>query len=174
MKLKKGYIQVYTGNGKGKTTAAIGLAIRAAGAGLKVYIGQFIKKGPYSELKALKRHKKNIKIEQFGRGCFIKGVPKKRDCELAEHGLKAVNDVLSGGKFDVVILDEINIALHLKLLSQMDLIKLIAEKPKHIELVFTGRYVPKSIAMLADLITEMREIKHYFRRETRARQGIEK
>lgn len=173
MKLKKGYIQVYTGGGKGKTTAALGLALRAAGAGLKVYIGQFIKSGRYSEIEALKKLKRNIKVEQFGRGCLIKKRPMALDITLAERGINIIKDVISKGKYDVVILDEINIALYFKLIALKDIIKILKNKPKNMEIILTGRKAPKEILNLADLVTQMREIRHYYTRKVKARRGIE-
>ena len=168
-----GKIQVYTGHGKGKTTAAFGLALRAAGAGLKVYIGQFIK-GPayYSENKALRKIK-NIKVEQFGRGCFVKGTVKKKDKELARKGLEKVRKVISQGKYQLVILDEINVALKFGLLDLDEVVKLIKTKPGGLELVLTGRYAPAKILKLADMVTEMKEVKHYYKKGVPARRGIE-
>lgn len=167
-----GKIQVYTGRGKGKTTAALGLALRAAGAGLRVYIGQFIKGRSYSENKALQKIK-NIKMEQFGRGCFIKGQPKKKDKELVRKGLEKVKRVMAQGKYDMVILDEINVALKFGLLDLDEVVKLIENKPGGIEMVLTGRYAPAKILKLADLVTEMKEVKHYYKKGVPARKGIE-
>ncbi|MDP3142849.1 MAG: cob(I)yrinic acid a,c-diamide adenosyltransferase, partial [Candidatus Omnitrophota bacterium] len=135
-------IQIYTGNGKGKTTAAIGLAIRAAGAGMKVYIGQFIKKGCYNEIKVLKKIK-NIELEQYGRGCFIKSAAAPKDIQLAAAGLEKVKKAISSRKYALVILDEINICLKLKLIPLNAVIDLIKTTPKKIELVLTGRGAPK-------------------------------
>lgn len=172
MKLKKGLVQIYTGSGKGKTTAALGLALRAAGAGLNVYILQFIKGKPYSELAALKNIK-NIKIEQCGRGCFIKNKPQKADIEAAVKGvLKAETNILSG-IYDVVILDEANIALNLGLISVKDIRDMIRNKPHNVELVLTGRSCPRALLKEADLVTEMREIKHPYAKGITARRGIE-
>jgi cob(I)alamin adenosyltransferase len=165
-------IQVYTGNGKGKTTAALGLAIRAAGAGKHVFIGQFIKGRSYSELKSLKKFN-NISIEQFGRGCFIKGRPGSKDRELACAGLRKIMDIVKKRKFELIILDEINIALDLKLLECRELLKLIKNTPKKTELVLTGRNAPAEIIKIADLVSEIKEVKHYFRKGLKARRGIE-
>jgi len=165
-------IQVYTGNGKGKTTAAFGQAIRAVGAGLKVFIGQFIKGKDYSELNALKKIK-NIKIEQFGRSCFIKREPKKKDLELARNGLERVRKIISMGIYDMVILDEINVALKLGLLKLKDVVSLIKNTTKKTELVLTGRYAHPKILKIADLVSEVREIKHYYKKGIKARKGIE-
>jgi len=165
-------IQVYTGDGKGKTTAALGLALRACGAGLKVYIGQFIKGRTYNELKALKKFRANLTVEQFGRGCFIK-TPSPVDKELAQRGLKKINQIISERRFDLVILDEINIALELKLFEVQDILELIEKKPEETELVLTGRNAPAEIIDRADLVSEIREIKHYFKKGIKARRGIE-
>ena len=165
-------IQIYTGNGKGKTTASLGLALRASGAGLKVYIGQFVKGKNYSELKALKKIK-HIKVEQFGRGCFIKKSPNLRDIVLAKNGLTRVKKIISRRTFNVVILDEINIALKLGLLELNDIISLLKKAPRNLELVLTGRYAHRKIIKLADLVSEIKEIKHYFKRGIAARKGIE-
>lgn len=165
-------IQVYTGNGKGKTTAAFGLALRASGAGLKVYIGQFVKGKCYSEIKALKKIK-NIRIEQFGRRCFIKKTPDKIDFELALAGLKRAGEIIHKKKYRLVILDEINIAVKLKLIPLDGLLKLINNTPKNKELVLTGRYAHPKVIKLADLVSEIKEVKHYFKQGIKARLGIE-
>ncbi len=165
-------IQIYTGNGKGKTTAALGLALRAAGAGLKVYIGQFIKGKDYSELCSLKKIK-NIKIEQFGRGCFIRGKPSQKDIELAQSGLAKIKRIISRKIYGVVILDEVNVALYLKLLKLKELVGLLKKVPAKTELILTGRYAHPQIMKLADLVTEFKEKKHYFKKGVKARKGIE-
>jgi cob(I)alamin adenosyltransferase len=165
-------IQVYTGNGKGKTTAALGLALRAAGAGLKVYMAQFLKGNCYSELKALKKFK-NIRVEQFGKGCFIKKISTKRDIALAKKGLEKLKKIIFQRIYDVVILDEINIALHLKLLRLEEVAELIKNIPKQIELVLTGRYAHPRILEIADLVSRIKEVKHYFKKGLKARKGIE-
>ena len=172
MKLKKGLVQIYTGNGKGKTTAALGLALRAAGAGLKVYIGQFIKSKAYSEIKTLKKIK-NIKVEQYGKGCFIKKRPKKIDIEYAQKGLSKAEKNIVSGKYDVVILDEANIALDLGLIQIKDVFNLIKHKPVSVELVLTGRYCPRKLLKYAALVTEMKDIKHPYKKSVKARLGIE-
>lgn len=165
-------IQVYTGNGKGKTTACLGLAIRAAGAGLKVFICQFVKGRYYSEIKALRKIK-NIRIAQFGRRCFIKDKPGTKDVILANKGLKAVKEALLQNKYDLIILDEINIALKLKLIRLKELIATIREAPKNTEIVLTGRYALPAIIRMADLVSEIKEIKHYYKRGIKSRRGIE-
>ena len=170
----RGYIQVYTGNGKGKTTAALGLALRAAGAGLKVYIAQFLKKGDYSEIKALERFSGLITIEQFGSGKFIKGKPSPEDIAAAARGLEKIRTVLSSGSFQVVILEEANVGAMCGLFPVAELLDLISIKPDDVELVLTGRGAAAEIIEIADLVTEMKEIKHYYSKGVKARVGIEK
>ena len=170
----KGYIHVYTGDGKGKTTAALGLAIRAVGAGLKVYIAQFLKHGDYSEIKGLDRFSDTITVEQFGRGRFIKGRPSKEDVAAARQGLKKVKTILAAGKYSVVILDEANVAVSLNLFSENELLEILDHRPDNVEIIITGRGAAAGIIEAADLVTEMKEIKHYFKKGVKARIGIEK
>lgn len=170
----KGYIQVYTGNGKGKTTAALGLAIRAAGAGLKVFIAQFIKMGEYSEIKALKRFKDLITVEQFGTGRFIKGKPSASDIEAARKGVEKIKAAFMSGQYNLIIMEEANVAAKLGLLSVGDILKIMDAKPKDVEFVITGRGADSRIIEKADLVTEMKEVKHYFQKGIKARIGIEK
>lgn len=170
----KGYVQVYTGHGKGKTTAALGLAVRAAGARLKVFIAQFIKSGDYSEIKSLQRFSDFITVEQFGRGCLLRRRPAASDIELARNGLERIKSLFSSGEYHLFILDEANIAVKYELFSAQDILDLIALKPKNAELVITGRDASPLIIEKADLVTEMREVKHYFQKGVQARTGIEK
>ena len=172
--LKKGYVQVYTGNGKGKTTAAIGLAVRAAGAGLRVFFAQFIKGMLYSEIEALERFSELITVRQYGRGCFIDKNPEQEDIEAAHHGLEDIEMVMKFEDYDVIILDEANVAVQCNLITADELLGLINEKPFGTELVITGRYARKEILAVADLVTEMKEIKHYYKNGIQARTGIEK
>jgi len=169
----QGYVQVYTGDGKGKTTAALGLALRSAGAGLKVFIGQFIKSATYSEIKALERFSDLITIEQFGRGCFIRGNPCQADIDVARQALDAIGMALRSGDYDVVIADEANVAFGCKLVSEADLIALIDARPAHVELVLTGRNAPRAVIERADLVTEMKSVRHYYEKGVMARKGIE-
>jgi cob(I)alamin adenosyltransferase len=173
-KLETGLVQVYTGNGKGKTSAAFGLSLRAAGRGLKVYVIQFIKGGfDYGELYVLDKLP-NIKLKAFGRGRFItEKPPQKKDVKLAEEALTFAEEVVENGEYDIVILDEINVALNLRLITLERVLKLIKNKPKHVEIVLTGRYAAPEIIEIADLVTEMREIKHPFNKGYQARKGIE-
>ncbi len=170
----RGYVHVYTGNGKGKTTAALGLALRAAGAGLNVYIAQFIKHGEYSEIKALNRLSDKITIEQFGRGRFIKGRPSEEDLVAARRGLNQIKKILKAGKHAVVILDEASVAVSLNLFSENELLEIIDRRPDNVEIIITGREAGPRIIEAADLVTEMKEIKHYFKSGVEARVGIEK
>ena len=170
----KGYVQVYTGDGKGKTTAALGLAIRAAGAGFKVYIAQFLKKGDTSEIKALERFSDLITVEQFGLGRFVRGKPEAEDIEAARNGLENIQKILFSGKHQMVILDEANVGADCGLISIDDLIVLIDQKPAHVELILTGRGAAPQIIERADLVSEVKALKHYFNNGVKARVGIEK
>lgn len=167
-----GYIHLYTGNGKGKTTAALGLALRAAGAGKKVFIAQFVKGMHYSELDALKRFPE-IEIRQYGLDCFIVNQPTEDDIKAAVRGLEEVTEIITGNRADIVILDEVCIALYYNLFPSEKIISLIKEKPEGMEIVLTGRYAPDELIELADLVTEMKEVKHYYTRGIEARKGIE-
>ena len=170
-----GQFQVYTGDGKGKTTAALGLALRAVGAGLRVYIGQFMKAEPTSEHAAL-RALAGVTVEQFGsgKGLLINREADGDDMACACEGLLRVRAALTGG-YDVVIADEINCAMVCGLLTEADLLALISARPDGVELVFTGRGASEAILARADLATEMRPIRHYFRdKGLPARVGIEK
>ena len=170
----KGYIQVYTGNGKGKTTAAFGLALRAAGAGLKVYIAQFVKGMKYSEINALVKLDEFITLKQYGRGCFIHRKPDKEDIQIAQEGIREVREIMDSGKYQMIILDEANIATYYNLFSVDDLLDFIRAKPEDVELVITGRMADPRIIEEADLVTEMKELKHYYQNGVQARNGIEK
>lgn len=170
----KGYIQVYTGNGKGKTTAAMGLAIRAAGAGLRVYIAQFVKGMKYSEHDTLGRLSDSITVKQYGRSCFIYRDPEEKDIQAAQEGLKELKKIMSSGEYQVIILDEANIATHFNLFSVEDLLDFMRAKPEDVELVITGRMADPRVIEEADLVTEMKEIKHYYQKGIQARAGIEK
>ncbi|MCX7914107.1 MAG: cob(I)yrinic acid a,c-diamide adenosyltransferase [Thermodesulfovibrionales bacterium] len=170
---RKGYIQVYTGDSKGKTTAALGLALRAAGAGHRTFIAQFIKKGKSSEHKALERFKDLIEVRQYGTGFIRTEQQLIAASRAAVRGLEAVKEIFKTGNFDVVILDEINVALFKKLIPLEEVLSLIDMKPKHVELVLTGRYAPEEIIEKADLVTEMKEVKHYYSSGVKARKGIE-
>jgi len=168
----KGYIHLYTGNGKGKTTAALGLALRAAGAGLQVFIAQFVKGMHYSELESLGRIPE-INIRQYGLDCFIVNEPTEKDIQAACKGLEEVTDIIRHHRAGVVILDEVCIALHYQLFGLEEIISLLKTKPEDMEIVMTGRYAPVELYEYADLITEMKEVKHYYNKGIDARKGIE-
>ena len=172
--MRNGYVQVYTGHGKGKTPAALGLAVRAAGAGFTVFIAQFIKSRKCSEHKALERFADHITIKQYGKGFLMGKKPGAADTRAARKGYEAVVEALQERQFDVVILDEANVAVHYGLLSAEDLLDLIARRPKDVELVITGRHADPRVMDAADLVTEMREIRHYHKQGVQARRGIEK
>jgi cob(I)alamin adenosyltransferase len=169
----KGYIQVYTGNGKGKTTSAIGLSVRAVGAGKKVFFAQFVKGQVYSEVKAILQYLPNITIKQYGLDCFIYQKPKQEDIEAAREGFEEVSEIILSGKYDVVVLDEASIAIYYQLFSVEELIELLKRKPEQTEIIITGRYAPTELIEFADLVTEMKEIKHYYTQGIQARIGIE-
>ncbi len=170
----KGYIQVYTGSGKGKTTAALGLALRAAGAGFRVYIAQFVKGMKYSELDILPRLSDYITLKQYGRDCFIERDPTNEDIQAAQEGLKEVKEIMCSGAYQMIILDEANIATYFNLFSVDDLLDFMRAKPEGVELVITGRKADTRVIEAADLVTEMKEIKHYYQKGIEARAGIEK
>jgi cob(I)alamin adenosyltransferase len=171
--MEKGFVQIYTGEGKGKTTAALGLCLRAAGRGLKVFIAQFAKGMFYGELKALEQFSPQITLRQYGRRCFIEGQPTEEDRRLAREGWKEIRAVLERGEYDLLVLDEIGIALHYELISLNEVEELVEGKPTGVELVLTGRKIPEGLFDKADLVTEMREIKHYYNTGVNARKGIE-
>jgi cob(I)alamin adenosyltransferase len=172
----RGYIQVYTGNGKGKTTAALGLALRAAGHGLKTYFGQFLKGQEYGELRFLREISPLITFEQFGRRGFIHvdRNPDEEDFQRARGGLEKCRAALLSGTYHLVVLDEVNVAVHFKLLGEKDILDFLDQKPETVEVVLTGRYAPQSFLDRADLATEMTCLKHYYDRGVRARDGIER
>lgn len=178
--MDQGYIQVYTGDGKGKTTAAFGLAVRALCAGKSVYVGQFVKSMKYHETRIEEFFSMagesfgRIRIEQLGRGCFIDKNPEAVDIEMAHEGLRRCADYMRSGKYDVVILDELCIALHFGLLRLDDVLGVLAQRNPHTEVVITGRKAPQGLIDVADLVTEMREIKHYYNEGVLSRDGIER
>jgi len=212
--MNKGYIHIYTGNGKGKTTAAFGLAIRAALAGKNVFIGQFIKGMKYNETK-IEKHIENIIIKQFGKTCFIDRTPSEQDIKLAQQGLNLCKELICTKKylnkinknnnfnyysnenknysfsnnninninnkennklfqnFDIIILDELTIAIYFNLLNEKEVIEMLKNKKENVEIVITGRKATDKLIEVADLVTEMKEIKHYYKKGITAREGIE-
>ena len=169
----QGMVHVYTGNGKGKTTAAFGLAVRAVGAEKNVYIAQFVKGMKYSELKSLSRIEK-IEIKQYGLNYFINGEAKQADINAARKGLEEVAEILKSGEYELVILDEANIAVYYQLFTAAELIEIVEQRVPEVEVVITGRYAADEIIEYADLVTEMKSIKHYYEKGVKARPGIEK
>ena len=169
-----GYVQVYTGDGKGKTTAAIGLAIRAVGAGWPVFFAQFLKAGTYSEHKALARISDQLTIKTYGRNVFIKGEPEDEDRRLAQTAYQEIVEIVVSGHYRLVVLDEANVAVHYGLITVDQILDLIHRKAEGVELLITGRHAHSRLIDRADLVTEMREVKHYFHRGTKARVGVEK
>ncbi len=170
--MEKGYISIYTGNGKGKSTAAFGLSLRALLAGKKVFIGQFVKDMKYNETKIVD-YFDNIEIKLLGRGCFIKNTPDEEDIKSAQEGLEECKKRLSSGDYDLIILDEITIALFFKLFDVQDVIKILENKATNTEVVLTGRYAPKELIDIADLVTEMKEVKHYYTQGVLSRDGFD-
>jgi cob(I)alamin adenosyltransferase len=176
MKLEQGCVQVYTGNSKGKTTAALGLALRAAGRELMICMIQFMKGGgPYGEHLAAHKLAPFLTIIQTGReGWVNKENPDPEDIRLAREALDKAKEALTGGRYDMVILDEINGAVAFGLLDVEAVLELIDLRPPNVELVLTGRNAHGRIIEAADLVTEMTEIKHYYKAGVPARIGIEK
>ncbi len=173
-RLEQGLVELYTGDGRGKTTAAIGLAFRAAGRGLHVHIIQFMKGDEtYGEFASCKAHPL-IEIEQHGRKEFVNPhEPTTVDLELAARAMARAREVLSAGEADVVILDELAVAIAFNLVDLDDVLALLDLRPPHVELVITGRSAPQELIDRADLVTEMREVKHPFRGGMLAREGID-
>lgn len=169
-----GYVQVYTGSGKGKTTAALGLCLRAAGAGLTVYVGQFLKSGRFSEINALERFSDLISIKQYGTPGFVFGSPTPEDISAGETGAIEIEAALASGSYNVVVMDEINVAIHYGLVSVGRIVELIESRPSEVEIVLTGRHAHPDILAIADLVTEMHPIKHYYDKGVQARTGIER
>ena len=171
----KRYIQIYTGNGKGKTTAALGQAIRAAGSNLKTLIVMFMKDYSYGEIKSLERFSDLITIEKYGNDNFVfqKQQPSEDDLALAKKALDHSLKAMHSGQFDIIILDEVCVSVYFKLLSVTDVLKLLKDKPDRVELILTGRYCPQEWIDVADLVTEMQEVKHYYQKGILARKGFE-
>jgi cob(I)alamin adenosyltransferase len=169
----KGYIHVYTGNGKGKTTAALGLALRAVGAGKKVFFAQFVKGKTYSEIEAVRKFVRGITIKQYGLGCFIVEKPTDADIRAARKGLAEITQIMASGLYELVVLDEAAIALYYNLFSVRDFLEVLKGKKSETEVIVTGRYAPPELIKMADLVTEMQEVKHYYTKGVEARKGIE-
>ncbi|HDP26130.1 MAG TPA: cob(I)yrinic acid a,c-diamide adenosyltransferase [Deltaproteobacteria bacterium] len=170
-----GYIHIYTGDGKGKTTAALGLALRAAGHGMKTCVVQFMKGQHYGELDAVKHLSAFLNIEQFGSPffCSFTDPPDEADVRRARAGLGRVRELMEAGSCDVLVADEIITASLFKLISETEVLEIMAAKPGGLELILTGRGATEAMIEAADLVTEMREIKHYYTKGVQARPGIE-
>ena len=167
-----GFVHVYTGNGKGKTTAALGMALRAAGAGWKVFIARFGSAVAASELTALDRFADLITVRHYGPG--RKATEESATAGSIEQGLIECKNVLASGKHSLVILDEVNVGPMLRFFPVAEILGLIDSRAGPVELVITGRYAHHSVINRADLVTEMREVKHYYHRGVSARTGIER
>ena len=174
-RLTKGYIQVYTGNGKGKTTAALGQTVRAAGSGLKTFIVSFMKDFAYGELKSIQQLSQWIRLEQYGNDNFVlnKEPPSERDLKAVQEGLQKAREAMLCGEYDIVIMDEVCVAIYFGLLKTEEVVSVLEEKPEPVELILTGRYCPEELIEAADIVTEMVEIKHYYQKGVSARRGIE-
>lgn len=171
--MERGYIHIYTGNGKGKTTSALGLSLRALCAGNKVYFGQFVKGMKYSETKITEVYD-NIIMEQYGRGCFIHRNAEQIDFDMARAGFEKCVAMMNSGDYDVVVFDEIMIAIYYKFLTAEEVLDALRSRTSQAEVILTGRYAPQELIDYADLVTEMKEIKHYYHEGVMAREGIEK
>lgn len=173
--MRQGMVHVYTGNGKGKTTASLGLALRALGHGYRVFMLQFMKGSKeYGELQAAEKYLPNLTIVQSGLETFvIKENPSKEDLDLARRGLDIAKKTVTDGIYEMVILDEINVALDFNLIPLAEVLELIKDRPPHVELVLTGRYVPQEVIDAADLVSDVTLVKHPYYQGVEAREGIE-
>ncbi len=167
-----GLVHLYTGNGKGKTTAAFGLALRMVGRGKKVLIIQFMKGRPSGEVIAAERLRPLLTVRQFGTEEFVNPKnPSEESLRLAREGMRLAEGAVK--EYDMVVLDEVNVAVAFGLISEEEVIKVVNERSENTEIVLTGRYAPDSFYELADYITEFREIKHPYTKGVRAREGVE-
>jgi cob(I)alamin adenosyltransferase len=167
-------IQVYTGDGKGKTTAALGQALRALGHGMRVYMVQFMKGRTYGELLACRECLPNFTIEMSGRDEFVKkGAPEEIDLKMAREGWEKAKRAIRSGNYQMVILDEINVAIDYGLLPLGEVVQFLKEIPSGLEVICTGRYAPLELTEIADLVSEVREVKHHYQRGVPMRKGIE-
>jgi cob(I)alamin adenosyltransferase len=174
VKKDRGLVMVVTGNGKGKTTAAFGQALRAIGQGYNVFVLQFMKGRKYGEFLAAEKYLPRLTIKMSGLDSFVmRDNPAAIDIELAQKGLAEAGKAIRSGKYDMVILDEINVALDFKLIDLKEVIKLVKNKPAGLDLILTGRYAPKEIIKLADTVSEVQEIKHHYNAGIKDRAGIE-
>ncbi len=165
---------VLTGDGKGKTTSALGQALRALGHGFKVYMIQFMKGRKYGEVLAAEKHLPGLTVAQFGLDSFVmRDNPAPVDIELAQEGLESAQEIIASNAYDMVILDEINVAIDFKLISLASVLELIKNKPMELTLILTGRYAPPEIVEMADMVSEVKEIKHHYASGIKNRAGIE-
>ena len=172
--LPRGYVQIYTGDGKGKTTAALGLALRASGHGMRTYVGQFMKGQPYGELDALRDHPL-ITVEQYGDvRCIHREEVTPDHVAQARRGLERAREAMLSGQYHIVILDEVNVTVWFGLLTAEEVLAFLDERPACVEVILTGRRAPQELIERADLVTEMREVKHYYQQGVVARKGIER
>jgi cob(I)alamin adenosyltransferase len=170
----RGLVIVITGNGKGKTTSAFGQALRAVGQGYKVFIVQFMKGRDYGEFVAAEKYLPRLTILRTGLDSFVmRDHPAPVDIELARRGFELVKKAVASGKYDMVILDEINVAVDFKLIPLQDVIDLIKNKPSALDLILTGRYAAREVIKLADTVSEIKEIKHHYAAGIKDRAGIE-
>ena len=169
---RKGTVQLYTGDGKGKTTAALGCALRAIGHGARVYVVQFMKGDPnYGELKV---KIPRLKVVQSGLPTFVdKDNPSEEDRLLAQKGMELARKAISSGKYDMVILDEVNVAVDFGLVPVDELVRAVRMRPNGVEVILTGRYAHEKLIDLADMVSEVKEVKHHYRKGIQAREGIE-
>jgi cob(I)alamin adenosyltransferase len=173
-KQDRGLVMVLTGNGKGKTTSALGQALRALGHGFKVYMVQFMKGRKYGEVLAAEKHLPGLTVEQFGLDSFVmRDNPAPVDIELAQEGLERAQEIIVSNAYDMVILDEINVAIDFRLISLASVLELIKNKPMELTLILTGRYAPPEIVEIADMVSEIKEIKHPYASGIKDRAGIE-
>lgn len=167
-------IRIYTGTGKGKTTSALGCTVKAVGDGKTVFIGQFLKSGKYSEMKALKQFPGQVTVEHYGLGQFVKGRPSEEDVEAGITGYNRIYGILEKGDHDMVIMDEGNMAVKYGIITENALLDLFDAKPDHVELLVTGRGATPAVVDRADFVVEIKEKKHYYKQGVKARVGIEK
>lgn len=176
---RQGYVHLYTGNGKGKTTAAVGLAVRAVCAGLTVYFAQFVKSMQYNETRIARLFAEadssfgHLRYEQLGSGCYFDRTPGPEDIRQARAALDKCHTIMANGEADMVVLDEICIAIHVGLLTVDEVIHAVRSRRENVEVVLTGRYAPSELVKLADLVTDMREVKHYYHNGVLSRNGID-
>jgi cob(I)alamin adenosyltransferase len=172
---RPGYVQVYTGDGKGKTTASLGLVCRAAGYGHRACIVSFLKGDPnYGELRFIREHMPMVDYHLAGRMNFVDpNDPDPEDVAIAADGLERAREAIMSGEYHLAVLDEVNVAANMGLVAEEDVLALLDERPEHVEVVLTGRDAPASFIERADLVTEMRMVKHFYEAGIPARRGIE-